>query len=132
MLSRVEPTLPKDTEEIIHRVIGCALAVHSALGPGYAETVYHRALKLELRAQLLKFDTEYPVDVRYRDQVLYRHRLDLLIERQLIVEIKAVTRLEVVHQCQVVSYLRASGLRAGLLINFNTPALRWGIRRVVL
>jgi GxxExxY protein len=108
------------------------LTVHSALGPGYVEAVYHRALKLELRAQSLKFETEYPVYVRYRDQVLYRHRLDLVVERHVVVEVKAVVRLEDIHRSQVVSYLRATKLRAGLLINFNQQVFRGGIRRVVL
>ena len=132
MLTRVESTLPRETEEIMYRVIGCGLTLHSALGPGYVEPVYHRGLKLELRAQGLQFETEYPVNISYRGEVLYRHRVDLLVERQLVVEVKAVARLEPIHQSQVVSYLRATGLRAGLLINFNTVALRAGIRRVVL
>ena len=88
MSSRAESTLPQETEDIIHRVIGCALTVHSALGPGYVEAVYHRALKLELHAQSLKFETDYSVYGRDRDQVLYRHRLDRLVEGKLIVEPK--------------------------------------------
>ncbi len=70
MLSRVESPLPPQTDEIIHQVIRCAIAVHSTLGPGYLEAVYHRALKLELTAQSVMCETEHAVHVRYRDQLL--------------------------------------------------------------
>ena len=85
---------------------------------------------MELDARGISFDTERAVPVRYMDRVLGVHRLDLLVEQRVVVELKAVQRLEMVHTAQVLSYLRAANLRAGLLLNFNAAPL--GIRRIVL
>ena len=132
MLTRARSSLPLDTEELMERTIGCALDVHTALGPGFLETVYHRAMRIELRHQGIAFKTEHLVNVSYRGEVLVAHRLDLLVEDRLIVELKAVSKLEPIHTSQVTSYLRAAGVRAGLLINFNSSWLKGSIKRVVL
>lgn len=131
MLTRAESPLPDALEEVVYRVIGCALSVHKEIGPGYVEPVYHKAMVVELAHQGLAVQTEHRVEIKYRGQVVHVHRIDLLVEGQVIVELKAVARLEPVHQSQVVSYLAATGLRVGLLINFNTPVLKGSIRRIV-
>lgn len=119
------------TDELAHRVIGAALEVHRALGPGYLESIYEEALAHELRQQEVSFARQYPVAVYYKDKEVGLHRIDLLVADSLVVEIKTVDRLGPVHMAQVISYLKATGLHLGLLINFNTSELRRGIKRVV-
>lgn len=132
MLTRTRSTLSPELDALTHRIIGCALAVHTELGAGFLEPVYQKSLKVELHAQGLAFASEHPVHVRYRDQVIRGHRVDLIVENAVIVEIKAIKRFEDIHTSQLVSYLRATGLKVGLLVNFNTEHLRSGLRRVVL
>ena len=132
MLTRVSSTLAPEIEALMERTIGCALEVHKVLGAGYLEAVYHKALRAELKHQQISFKSEHLIHLIYRGEVLHGHRIDLVVEEAVIVEVKAVERLERIHQSQVVSYLKATGLRAGLLINFNTEWLKNGIRRVVL
>jgi GxxExxY protein len=132
MLTRVPSALPPHTEDLIYRVIGCALAVHKALGAGYLEAAYHKAMRIELRHQALQFKTEHPVDICYRNEIVLGHRVDLIVENQVIVELKAVAKLNPIHTSQLVSYLHATKLQAGLLINFNTDWLRGSIKRVVV
>ncbi len=132
MLTRALSPLDADTEAAIGRTIGCAIRVHQVLGPGFLELVYHDAMSIELELEGIAFKREVAVPVSYRGRPLRVHRLDLVVADCLIVELKAVDRLEAVHQSQLVSYLRASGLRAGLLMNFNTPVLKSALRRIVL
>jgi GxxExxY protein len=132
MLTYAKSPLPAATEDVMHRVIACALSVHTTLGPGYIEAVYRKAMCIELGYQGMVFDTEHAVQIEYRGQVIHGHRLDLVVEKVVAVELKAVERLDVHHRAQVVSYLKATRLRAGLLINFNTDHLRGSIRRVVV
>jgi GxxExxY protein len=132
VLSRVHSNLPADVEDVMHRVIGAAIEVHRHLGPGYLESTYHRALGIELRLRGLRFDYKRAIEVAYKGEALHGQELDLVVEDKLIVEIKAVSQLEEIHGSQVVSYLRSTGLRAGLLINFNAVVLKAGIRRIVL
>jgi GxxExxY protein len=106
-------------EALTEKIIGCVVQVHRTLGPGVVETIYRNALLLELRAAGLHVDTEREVVVRYRDQEVGRHRLDLLVEDAVVVELKAVPQLAAVHYDQLRSYLRASGLNVGLLVNFG-------------
>lgn len=112
-----------------NRVIGAAIAVHRALGPGFLEAVYHRALRCELTARKLDWATEVQVPIMYRGAIVGRHRLDLVVGGRLIVELKSAQRLEFVHFAQVRSYLAASGLAVGLLLNFDQTSLT--IRRIV-
>jgi GxxExxY protein len=132
MLTRAISPLPADVEECVHRTIGCALEVHRQIGAGYLETIYHKALRIELERQGLKYQSERPVVVSYRGTALHTHRIDLVVENRVIVEVKAVQRFERVHQSQLLSYLKATRLRVGLLINFNTDWLKGNIRRIVL
>ena len=116
----------------MRRTISCALEVHKALGPGYLEPVYHKAMRIELGHQGLSFKSEHVVTITYRDQILHGHRIDLIVEDVVIVELKSVARLEPIHTSQLVSYLRATKLRAGLLVNFNSEWLKGSFRRVVV
>lgn len=124
--------LPADTEEIVRRVIGCAIRVHRTLGVGFLESTYREATCLELDAQGLAFEREKSIPVLYRGRLVGRQRLDLLVGGLVIVEIKAVSALGEVHQSQLIAYLRASGLRIGLLMNFHAVRLSLGLKRIVL
>jgi GxxExxY protein len=129
---RVHSPLSDEIEELIRRAIGCFITVHQMLGPGLLESMCLRAVCIELHAAGIPFEAEKHVPVTYRGQLLCHHRLDLVVANAVIVEIKSVERLAPVHHAQLLNYLRVSGLRVGLLINFNVPALREGIKRIVL
>jgi GxxExxY protein len=128
---KVRTALPVETETIVRRTIGCAVAVHRALGPGFLERTYQEALCVELRSQVLRYEREKSVMIRYRGEAVGAHRLDLVVEGALIVEVKAVERLDRTHVAQVLAYLKATDLRVGLLLNFSGETLAGGIRRVV-
>jgi GxxExxY protein len=128
----ISSTLPPETEEVIDRVIGCAVTVHRHLGPGFLESIYATAMALELAAAGLPFERERAVAVNYRGTLIGGQRVDLIVANSVIVEIKAVARLDPVFQAKLISYLKTTGLRAGLLINFNMPLLKEGLKRIVL
>jgi GxxExxY protein len=113
-------------------VIGAAIEVHRHLGPGYLESVYRRALCLELADRGVNCTVEAPFVVLYKSRPVGEGRFDILVEKELVVELKAVERLAPIHAAQLRSYLKASGLRLGLLINFNVLLLKDGIDRVIL
>ncbi len=120
-------------EEISRKVIGVAIEVHRALGPGLLESVYESCLAHELTLQGISFQTQVPVPVIYKGLSLdCAYRLDLVVDRQLIVEVKAVEKLLPIHSAQLNTYLKLTGIRAGLLMNFHTEVLRDGIKRVVV
>lgn len=131
MLTRVPSTLPPDLDEIMFKAIGAAIEVHRHLGPGFLESIYHSAMGVELGLRGIGFEQKKRVVIAYKEQPLHTQELDLLIESRLIVEVKAVAQLEEIHISQIVSYLKATGLRAGLVINFNQIVLKAGIRRIV-
>lgn len=132
MLTRVPSTLPAEVEETMTRVIGACIEVHRHLGPGYLEAVYHRAVCIELKDLGIPFTSGTQVDVVYKGRTLARHKIDLIIDARVVVELKAVAQLEEIHGAQLISYLKSTGLRAGLLVNFNKPVLKAGLRRIVL
>ncbi|MBA3641467.1 MAG: GxxExxY protein, partial [Acidobacteria bacterium] len=109
----------------------CAFTVHRALGPGFREKIYVRALCLELDAQKLKFETDKNILVRYKQWQIPGQTVDLLVESSVLVEAKVVPRLRPMHRLQVLSYLKTLNLRIGLLINFNVPVLEDGFKRVI-
>ena len=118
--------------ELTERVIAAAIEVHRLLGPGLLESVYQRSLEHEFRERGLVFESQVAVPIRYKSMVIEPPlRIDLLVERCVIVEVKAIAALEEVHRAQLLTYLRLAGLEAGLLINFNVPVLRQGLKRVV-
>ena len=120
-------------DELSNRVIKCALEVHSQLGPGLLEVTYEQCLAYEMRAAEIPFELQKPLPVRYKSVLLdCGHRLDVVVANQLIVELKSVDALLPLHEAQLLTYLKLSGIHIGLLINFNTPHLRDGIKRRVL
>jgi len=129
---RLSSNVPAEAERLVRDTIGACLAVHRELGPGMSEAVYTRACSVELELRGIPFETEKAVAVMYRGRLLCHQRLDLFVARQLIVEVKSVERIHPVHVAQVVSYLRVTGVRVGLVVNFNVPMLKQGIRRVIL
>jgi GxxExxY protein len=121
-----------ELNRITERIIGAAIEVHRALGPGLLESAYEACLAYELATQGLGVERQKPLPIVYRDVTLdCGYRIDLLVDGAVIVEIKAVDRLAPIHDAQVLSYLRLSGLNVGLLINFNLKLLKKGIRRLV-
>ena len=117
---------------ITESIIGAAIDVHRALGPGLLESAYEVCLAFEVAQRGLKVEQQKPLPVVYRQVKLdCGYRLDLLVEDSVIVEIKAIDSLAAIHQAQLLSYLKLSGCKLGLLINFNVKVLKDGIRRVV-
>jgi GxxExxY protein len=111
---------------------GCAITVHRILGPWYRELIYRRAFALELDEQGLRYETEKRILVPYRDHHIDGHRLDFIGERCVVVELKSVPMVKALHRLQVRSYLKATGLRLGFVMNFNEEILTRGLKRVVL
>ena len=112
------------------RIIGCALTVANALGPGFLEKVYENTLAHELRKAGLSVAQQRAIAVRYDDIVVGEYTADLLVEDQVLVGLKAVKALDTIHHAQCLNYLRATGLHLCLLMNFATP--RMEIKRIVL
>jgi GxxExxY protein len=114
-------------------VIGLAIEVHRVLGPGLLESAYEECLAFELRNHGVPHERQVPVPVAYKGMALdVAYRIDLLIERCLVVELKSVERLLPIHEAQLLTYLKLSGHRIGLVTNFNAVLLKDGIRRMVL
>jgi len=131
-LIRIPSPLPPEIDGLLHKTIGCCIAVHRALGPGLLETIYSRAIALELGASGIPFDRERTYPVTYRGELLCEQRLDFVVGGAIVVEIKSVEHLSTLHDAQLLNYMRIARLRVGLLMNFNVPVLRDGLRRRVL
>jgi GxxExxY protein len=129
MKMSIEPE--KRTDEMAHAVIGAAIEVHRQLGPGFLESIYEEALCVELTDREIFFERQKEISVLYKERPIGKHRIDLLIGQSLIVELKTVEALADIHKAQVISYLKATRLSLGLLINFNVPILKNGIQRVI-
>ena len=124
-------SLPESLENLAQEVIGCCLAVHKELGPGLLESVYPRAVEIELKERGISFEVEKPLPVSYRGQLLCHQRLDMFVDGRLVLELKSVEALHPIHVAQVISYLRLTRSRLGLLINFNVPRLVDGVKRLI-
>ena len=129
---RLESPLTREAELAMTATVGSAIAVHRALGPGFLESIYKKAMQIELEARGISYESEKAVTVHYRGFEIQGQRVDLVVEGLIVVELKAVTRFDDVHKAQVMSYLKATGLRGGLLINFRVPVLKRGLQRIVL
>ena len=122
-----------DINKTTRAIIGAAIEVHRALGPGLLESAYEECLCRELAMTQIPFERQWPLPVEYKGlQLDCGYRLDLLVDNSIVVEIKAVERLDPIHEAQLLTYLRLGGWKAGLLVNFNVPVLKQGIRRLVL
>ncbi|MFM1919411.1 MAG: hypothetical protein RLZZ303_1045 [Candidatus Hydrogenedentota bacterium] len=121
-----------DDNALTHEVIGAAIEVHRHLGPGLLESTYESCLARELEIRHVSFERQVPLPVSYKGVALEcGYRLDLLIEGRIVLELKAVEKSTELHKAQLLTYLRLTGHRLGLLINFNVPFLRDGITRLV-
>jgi GxxExxY protein len=130
---KVFDPLPVRTEELAKVVVDAAFKVHSALGPGLLESVYETCLAYELRKRGIGIETQVAFPITYDGHPLETGlRLDILVEKQLLVEVKAVEQMNRVFKAQVLTYLKLTGLRLGLLSNFNVPLIKSGIERVIL
>ena len=128
---RVSSPLTQEDEAIVARVIDSGLTVHRELGPGFKEIIYERAFRLELDSRVIKFESERTIEVKYRSWMIPGQRIDLIVEGVVLVEIKAQPRLKQIHELQALSYLKTTGLRVALLMNFNTPLLKNGLKRII-
>jgi GxxExxY protein len=123
--------IPGEDEELAHTILGAAIEVHRLLGPGFLESIYERALRHELALRGVACEHQKNLIVRYKDLDIPGQRLDLLVGGRVITDVKTVETLAPIHQAQLLSYLKTTGLRLGLLINFKVMVLKDGIKRVV-
>ncbi len=120
-------------DPLTRKVIGCAIEVHRQLGPGLLESTYEECLCYELSKEGLAFERQISLPMKYKDVALnVGYRIDLLVENKLIVEIKATEKILPLHEAQLLTYLKLSGTRTGLILNFNVPVLKDGVKRMVL
>jgi GxxExxY protein len=131
-LESFEP-VPESDDRIARDAIRAAIEVHRVLGPGFLESVYEAALCHELELMGLRFERQRPILVRYKELQIPGQRIDLLVEGRVIVELKTVEAFAPIHQAKVISYLKTTGLRLGLLINFHAIILKdGGLKRIVV
>ncbi len=123
---------PPEVNERARVVIGAMIAVHTELGPGQPEEAYENALAIELTERGIRFERQFCFDITYHGQVVARGRFDFLVEGKLILQLKSVDAISPVHRRRVIQYLRMTKMPLALLVNFNVPALKDGIMRVVL
>ena len=121
----------EELDRLAYEVIGAAIEVHRILGPGHPESAYEKAMCVELDLRRIPYTKQVTYDLMFKGQVVGEGRIDLLIASELIVELKACEALAPVHAAQLLSYLKATGKKLGLLINFNVTVLRDGIKRVI-
>lgn len=126
--------IPEDIPEnaVTQRIIKCAIEVHKQLGPGLLENVYENALAVEFELDGLIYQQQLKIPIVYKGRQLGEYRMDLLVEDLVIVEVKSVERFDPVFEAQLLTYLRITEKRVGLLINFNTRLVKDGIKRFVL
>jgi GxxExxY protein len=120
-------------DELARQVVDAAYCVHRALGPGLLESAYETCMEIEFRRRSIPFNRQLALGIEYEgERIETAFRLDFLIEERLVLELKAVERLLPIHEAQLLTYLKLARLNLGLLINFNVPLVRDGIRRIVL
>ena len=122
----------KELNDLAQRVIGACIEVHRHLGPGLTEPLYETAFLLELGLRSIPYKSQVWITVNYKEHIVGRRRIDLIIDDRLIVELKSVETLAPIHSAQLISYLRLTGHHLGLLINFNVALLKQGVKRVIL
>ncbi|MFH2068665.1 MAG: GxxExxY protein [Candidatus Omnitrophota bacterium] len=128
-MGKIQITGIQNKDPLTEKIIACAYKVHGELGPGFNESIYHNALKIAIEDQQLKYQTEKSFNISFHDQNVGKLRLDLIVEDKVVVEIKALTgNIPTLFESQVLSYLKASGYKVGLLINFGNKSCQ--IRRL--
>jgi GxxExxY protein len=119
--------------ELTSQIIAAGIEVHRNIGPGLLESAYEQCLAQELRIRGVAFETQVPLPVLYKGAALdCGYRLDFLVERAVVVELKAIDKLQPIYEAQLLTYLKLGGWKVGLLMNFNVPVLKDGIKRMVL
>ncbi len=120
-------------DQTTEKIIGCAIEVHKYLGPGLLESTYEECLAYELSKSNIPFERQKPLPVIYKETRLdCGYRIDILVNQQVIVEIKAIDNLIPIHEAQLLTYLKLSGCKVGLIINFNVKLLKHGLKRIIL
>ena len=123
--------VPIETERVASETIGAAIEVHRHLGPGFLEKIYQEALCLELSSRRIEFEREKAIAVNYKSNAIPGQRVDLIVSGCVLVELKAAIALHAIHEAKLISYLKTTGLRLGLLLNFHEPTLKQGLKRIV-
>jgi GxxExxY protein len=130
--ARKERKLDMTENEISYKIIGAAIELHKTIGPGLLESAYENALAFELRELGLKVEQQYPMPFIYKEvKQDIGYRLDLIVENKVIIEVKSVEMLAPVHYAQLLTYLKLSDIKLGLLMNFNSKILKENIHRIV-
>ena len=125
--------IPEEVEKVAAIAVDAAFKVHKVLGPGLLESVYEECLAYELKKRGIKVERQISLPIVYEDMRLDAGlRLDMRVEDKMILEIKSVEKMNPIYEAQLLTYLKLSGLRLGLLINFNVPAIKYGIKRIIL
>ena len=124
--------IPALHTDITDSILRCAVAVHRGIGPGLPEHSYQTSLALEFDANGISYKDDRTIEVQYRNVVVGWHRPDFIVEDKVVVELKSVTSIDPLHAKQVLTYLRVTGLRVGLLLNFNVTTMTHGIKRYQL
>ena len=125
----LEPS--QSVNDLSHRVLGCAIEVHRHLGPGYREQTYQLALEAEFGIQRLEFRSQVSAGVVYKGLSVGDFRLDFVVGDSIVLEIKTIASIDQVHVAQVIAYLKATRHELGIILNFNTPVMKHGIKRVL-
>ncbi len=126
----MESPTPFEPDPLSGRIIGAAIEVHKTIGPGLIESIYENALCYELSLRGLDFQRQVGVDVFYKGQIIKGQRIDLIVQKEVVIELKSVSRIHEVVFAQLLSYLKVTGLKRGLIINFGEKRLVDGVRRV--
>lgn len=121
-----------DLNELTKKIIGCAIEVHRQLGPGLLESIYEKALCIELSLIGLKFENQKSIIVQYKNKRIGEFKIDILVENSIVLELKSVERFDPVFEAQLLSYMKLGNYKLGLLINFNHKLLKDGIKRIIL
>ncbi len=122
-----------DINDLTGQIIGSAIEVHKALGPGLLESAYEECLCHEFDLRGISYKRQHAIPVQYKGAKLdCGYRIDLLVDNRVILELKSVDCLELIHEAQILTYLKLTNLKVGLLINFNVPMLRDGVKRLIL
>ena len=132
MLDLIAEDAMEESDPLTEKIIGCAIEVHRQLGPGLLESAYQTAMSLELAHVNLRFEWEKTFPVEYRGVKIGFYRPDLIVQDEVVVEVKCVANYEPVFTAQMLTYLRVTGIKTGLLLNFNRPVLKDGIKRFAL
>ncbi|MDP8235891.1 MAG: GxxExxY protein [Candidatus Erginobacter occultus] len=120
-------------DSLTREIIGAAIEVHKHLGPGLLESIYEECLCHELELRGILFERQKPIEISYKDlRAAFDFRIDLIVDNSVVVELKAVKELHPIYEAQLLTYMKLSGYKKGLIINFNVPLLKDGLKRMVL